>query len=54
MATEQRQHEESGDHERDAGPFTRWVQSSIRNPQRAYRAMFYVLMIFFLLTTLFP
>ena len=54
MATEQRQHEESGDHERDVGPFTRWVQSSIRNPQRAYRAMFYVLTIFFLLTTLFP
>lgn len=53
MATEQRS-ERSGDHERDAGPFTRWVQRSIQDPQRVYRAMFYVAAIFFLVTTLFP
>lgn len=40
--------------EDDAGPFTRWVQKSIRNPDRTYRAMFYVVTIFFLITTLFP
>jgi multiple sugar transport system permease protein len=55
MATEQQSGRgDSEDAERDIGPFTRWVQSSIQNPQRAYRAMFYVLMVFFLLTTLFP
>jgi len=38
----------------DDGPFSRWVQRTIRNPKKAYRAMFYVATIFFLLTTLFP
>ncbi|WP_254546233.1 carbohydrate ABC transporter permease [Halomarina pelagica] len=38
----------------DAGPFTRWVQGSIKDPQKTYRAMFYVAMVFFLVTTLFP
>jgi multiple sugar transport system permease protein len=32
----------------------RWVGRSIRNPERTYRAMFYVLTISFLATTLFP
>ncbi|MFB6130683.1 MAG: carbohydrate ABC transporter permease [Salinigranum sp.] len=36
------------------GPFQRWVRTTIRDPQRAYRAGFYVVMIFFLVTTLFP
>jgi multiple sugar transport system permease protein len=36
------------------GPFERWVAKSIKNPDRAYRAMFYVVMLFFLFTTLFP
>ncbi|MDG5775478.1 carbohydrate ABC transporter permease [Haloarculaceae archaeon H-GB2-1] len=36
------------------GPFERWVAKSIKNPERAYRAMFYVVTIFFLFTTLFP
>jgi multiple sugar transport system permease protein len=57
MATEQGTESETGrdeQPERDVGPFTRWVQNSIDDPQRAYRAMFYVLTIFFLLTTLFP
>ena len=40
--------------EREEGPLTRWVNSSIQNPERAYRAMFYVLTIVFLFTTLFP
>ena len=36
------------------GPFQRWVGKAIKDPKRAYRAMFYVATIFFLLTTLFP
>ena len=31
-----------------------WVRSSIQNPERVYRAAFYLVMIFFLVTTLFP
>ena len=34
--------------------YTNWVDRSIRNPERTYRAMFYVVTIFFLFTTLFP
>ncbi|PSP99880.1 carbohydrate ABC transporter permease [Halobacteriales archaeon QS_5_70_17] len=40
--------------EADQGPFTRWVGSAIRNPAKAYRALFYVALVFFLFTTLFP
>jgi multiple sugar transport system permease protein len=40
--------------ETNAGPYTRWVQGSIQNPQRTYQGLFYVVMIFFLITTLFP
>ncbi|MFC4437650.1 MULTISPECIES: carbohydrate ABC transporter permease [Natrialbaceae] len=40
--------------ELERGPFSRWVESSIQNPQRVYKAMFYVAAIFFLFTTLFP
>jgi multiple sugar transport system permease protein len=40
--------------ESEGGPFTRWVRGSIQNPDRTYRAMFYVVTIFFLITTLFP
>jgi multiple sugar transport system permease protein len=36
------------------GPLATWVGKVIKNPKRAYRAMFYVLTIFFLVTTLFP
>jgi len=32
----------------------RWAERSIRNPERVYRAMFYVAAVFFLFTTLFP
>ncbi|WP_135805558.1 carbohydrate ABC transporter permease [Halorussus marinus] len=42
------------DDEVDRGPFERWVRRVIRNPERAYRAMFYTAMIVFLFTTLFP
>ncbi|QLG61450.1 carbohydrate ABC transporter permease [Halorarum salinum] len=38
----------------DAGPYERWVADAIRNPGKAYRAMFVVAAGFFLLTTLFP
>ena len=36
------------------GPLSKWVESSIQNPERVYRAMFYVATVFFLFTTLFP
>ena len=36
------------------GPLERWVDRAIKNPERAYRAMFYVVTAFFLFTTLFP
>jgi multiple sugar transport system permease protein len=36
------------------GPIERWAASAISNPERTYRAMFYVVMVFFLVTTLFP
>ncbi|MCT9097974.1 carbohydrate ABC transporter permease [Haloarchaeobius sp. HME9146] len=43
-----------GDAELKRGPFQRWVDKSIQDPQRVYRSMFYVVTIFFLTTTLFP
>jgi len=36
------------------GAFSNWVDSAIKNPKKVYRAMFFVVVIFFLLTTLFP
>ncbi|SDM01134.1 multiple sugar transport system permease protein [Halogranum gelatinilyticum] len=36
------------------GPFTHWVKSAIDNPGKVHRAMFYVALIFFMFTTLFP
>jgi multiple sugar transport system permease protein len=36
------------------GIFARWVNKAIKNPERAYRAMFYTAAVFFLVTTLFP
>ncbi|USZ68185.1 carbohydrate ABC transporter permease [Halorussus salilacus] len=36
------------------GPFSRWASSAIQDPEKAYRAMFYVATVFFLFTTLFP
>ncbi|RYJ14578.1 carbohydrate ABC transporter permease [Halogeometricum borinquense] len=46
--------EEGGDAEIRKGPLERWVSTVIKNPKRAYRAMFYVATLFFLVTTLFP
>ncbi|QZP37947.1 carbohydrate ABC transporter permease [Halobaculum magnesiiphilum] len=43
-----------GEPELKRGPLQRWVAKSIKDPERAYRAMFYVATIFFLATTLFP
>ncbi|MFC7068487.1 carbohydrate ABC transporter permease [Halobaculum lipolyticum] len=43
-----------GEPELKRGPLQRWVASSIKEPEKAYRAMFYVATIFFLATTLFP
>ncbi|WP_148414415.1 carbohydrate ABC transporter permease [Haloferax sp. KTX1] len=42
------------DDDMERGPLGRWVDSAIKNPDRVYRAMFYVAMLFFLVTTLFP
>ncbi|AKU08698.1 MULTISPECIES: carbohydrate ABC transporter permease [Haloferax] len=44
----------SDDADMEQGPLGRWVDSAIKNPDRVYRAMFYVAMLFFLVTTLFP
>ena len=41
------------DNESD-GPLARWTQKAIQDPERLYRALFYVAMAFFLVTTLFP
>jgi multiple sugar transport system permease protein len=55
MATEQQNtFEKDGDAEIKRGPLERWVSTVIKNPKRAYRAMFYVATVFFLITTLFP
>ncbi|MFB6152550.1 MAG: carbohydrate ABC transporter permease [Haloarculaceae archaeon] len=35
-------------------PVERWAMKAIKNPDRAYRAMFWVVTVFFLFTTLFP
>jgi multiple sugar transport system permease protein len=43
------QSEEAGD-----GPVDSWASRAIQNPERVYQAMFYVVMVFFLFTTLFP
>jgi multiple sugar transport system permease protein len=49
-----REMKEMRDAELKRGPLAQWVDKSIKNPDRVYRAMFYVLTIFFLVTTLFP
>ena len=36
------------------GPVESWASRAIQNPERVYRAMFYVVTVFFLFTTLFP
>jgi len=41
--------EEGGD-----GPVDSWAGRAIQDPERVYKAMFYVVMAFFLFTTLFP
>ncbi|WP_435362070.1 carbohydrate ABC transporter permease [Haloarchaeobius sp. DFWS5] len=43
-----------GDAELKRGPFQRWVDNSIKNPEQVYRALFYVVAFFFITTTLFP
>jgi multiple sugar transport system permease protein len=43
-----------GTGELQRGPLERWVNKAIKNPERTYRAMFYVVTAFFLFTTLFP
>ena len=37
-----------------SGMWERWVASTIQRPEKAYRAMFYVAVVFFLIMTLFP
>ena len=38
----------------DRGPFEAWAAKAIKNPERAYKALFYTTTGFFLVTTLFP
>ena len=45
---------QQGEDDEPRGPVGRWVQSSILNPQKVYKAMFYIVTVFFLVTTLFP
>ncbi|MFB6244633.1 MAG: carbohydrate ABC transporter permease, partial [Halobaculum sp.] len=44
----------AGDAELKRSVVQRWVDSTISDPEKAYRAMFYVATLFFLVTTLFP
>ena len=46
--------EQTEEPELDRGPIEAWAANMISNPDRAYRAMFYVATVFFLVTTLFP
>jgi len=52
MSTEQTPADSEPDIKRNA--LQEWFARIVKNPQRAYRAMFYVAMGFFLVTTLFP
>ncbi|ELZ34823.1 carbohydrate ABC transporter membrane protein 2, cut1 family [Halogeometricum pallidum JCM 14848] len=56
MATDNQQgaFETNRDAEIKRGPLETWVGKVIKNPKRAYRSMFYVATVFFLVTTLFP
>ncbi|RLM40573.1 carbohydrate ABC transporter permease, partial [Haloarcula sp. Atlit-47R] len=38
----------------DTGPLARWARNAIHNPRRVYRALIYVAMAFFMVTTVFP
>jgi len=49
MATETTQQQEEA-----SGPLQRWTQRAIQDPERVYRGLFYVAMVFFMFTTLFP
>ncbi len=42
------------DAELKRGVLQRWIDSTISDPQKAYRAMFYVATLFFVVTTMFP
>ncbi|WP_411964622.1 carbohydrate ABC transporter permease [Haloferax sp. YSMS24] len=42
------------DDQNDGGLLTNWVRSAIENPAKVHRAMFYVALLFFMFTTLFP
>ena len=46
--------ETDGTNGTEGGPLERWTQRALQNPERVYRALFYVVMIFFMVTTLFP
>ncbi|KYH26621.1 trehalose/maltose transport system permease protein MalG [Halalkalicoccus paucihalophilus] len=52
--TETTQTQAERDQSDDSGPFQRWVSGSISEPGRAYRPMFWLVTVFFLVTTLFP
>lgn len=56
MATETEtvEREQNGADESEGGPLERWVSGSISDPNRAYQPLFWLVTIFFLVTTLFP
>jgi multiple sugar transport system permease protein len=42
------------DSDENLGPFRRWAKGSMQDPESTYRGLFYLVMVFFLFTTLFP
>ncbi|WP_423744481.1 carbohydrate ABC transporter permease (plasmid) [Haladaptatus sp. SPP-AMP-3] len=44
----------TSDSDENLGPFRRWAKGSIQDPESTYRGLFYLVMVFFLFTTLFP
>ncbi|MCO8253330.1 carbohydrate ABC transporter permease [Haladaptatus sp. AB618] len=46
--------ETTADGDQPSGLINRWAQGSMQNPDKTYRGLFYLVMVFFLFTTLFP
>jgi len=54
VEAQQHVHQQAGEPDLDRGMVEGWAARMISNPDRAYRAAFYVATFFFLVTTLFP
>ncbi|KZN23540.1 sugar ABC transporter permease [Haladaptatus sp. R4] len=46
--------ETTADGDQPSGLINRWAKGSMQNPDKTYRGLFYLVMVFFLFTTLFP